>query len=54
MISNKYIPNAIEPSQQHAENAERVQQKREWAEDPVMVEIVTAADVNVNYTGSFI
>ena len=50
MISKKNMPNAIEPSRQHAENVERIQQKREWTEDPAFVEIVTADDVN--YVGS--
>ncbi len=50
MKSKKYMPNAIDPSQQHAENIERVQQKREWTEDPALTEIATAEDVNA---GSF-
>ena len=45
MISKKYMTNAIDPSQQHAENIEKIQQKREWTEDPAIMEIVTADDV---------
>lgn len=48
MISDKYIPNAIEPSQQHTGNVERVQERREWAEDPAIMEILTATDVNID------
>ena len=50
MISKKYMPNPIDPSRQHAENVERVQQKRQWTENPALMEIVTADDVN--YPGS--
>ena len=46
MISKKYMPNPIDPSRQHAENVERVQQKRQWTEDPALTEIATAEDVN--------
>ncbi len=51
MISKKSMPNAIEPLQQHSENVARVQQKREWTEDPALMEIATAEDVNA--PGSF-
>ena len=54
MISKIYMPNAIEPVQQHTENVKRVQQKLEWAEDPAMVEIVTATDVNIGTYGSLV
>ena len=46
MISKIYMPKAMEPLQQHAENTERVQPKREWTEDPAIMEIATADDVN--------
>jgi|APCry1669189204_1035204.scaffolds.fasta_scaffold46352_2 hypothetical protein len=43
MISKKYMPNAIENSQTHAETIEIGSQKREWL-DPAMVEVMRVND----------
>lgn len=45
MISKKYTPNTIDNSKQQAENVESARSKREW-EDPVMVEVMRAADAH--------
>jgi hypothetical protein len=44
MSSKKYITNAIEGSQQHAEKDVTCSQKRVWA-DPAMVEVMNATAV---------
>jgi|GEM_PF-372426 len=51
MISKKYMPEAIDSSQQHAERSESARQKRVWA-DPSMVEVMNATAVR-NTCGSY-
>jgi len=45
MISKKYMPEAIDSSQQHAERSEWGHQKREWV-DPAMMQVMSAADAH--------
>jgi hypothetical protein len=47
MTSKKYMQNAIDSSQQNAENIKMVYQKREW-KDPAMEEVMRITDAHNN------